>query len=370
MWTANLFQVTTGAIGPRINFESASWSISLNETESLSMDARKSDLPAVDLNYWLSPWWAGVLFMYNNEPIFAGPIVSRPTESFYTLRLECKGIRAILERRFVTVDQTDWAMLSRSKVKYTGLSLGTIAQRVVKLVQNKPGGMLPISYPIPERTSTAVDEEHQRTYAGYNLSNITADAVLTKLSGVSKGPDIMFRPRLVDGNSLTFDMIHGDEDNPTIPQTITPVWDTTPVAGRVTDLDIVTTGSYQTNRVYATGDGTNEGMLIRVATNGQPLSQGYPLLETTESYSGVITPAVIQSHADANLKANSASLNEIQLTVRADGEYPLGSFWPGHSVQLITKGWYALKDGTHNMRLLNISGTQEGNVRMSLQTER
>lgn len=370
MWTANLFQVTTGAIGPRINFTDASWSISLNDIESLSIDATKNDLPAVDLNYWLSPWWAGVLYMYNNVPIFAGPIISRPTESFNTIRLECKGIRAVLERRYVHTELIDWSLLARNKVKYTGLTYPAIAQRVVKLVQQKPGGALPISYPYPEITTTATDLTHQRTYSAYNFGSNNAHSALNELSNLTNGPDIMFRPRLIDGNSLTFDMLHGTEESPTIPQSITPVWDTTAVRGEVTDLDIVVTGTYQSTRVYATGEGTNEGTLVRVSTNGGPLSQGYPLLETTQSYTGVTQGPTLQSHADAVVKANAGSLMEIQMTVRADGEHQLGSFWPGHSVQLVTKGWLSLKDGIHNLRLLNISGTDEGNVRMSLQTER
>lgn len=370
MWTANLFQVTTGAIGPQINFDSATWSISLNETESLSIDIRKSDLPKVDLNYWLAPWWAGILYMYNGVPIVAGPIISRPAESFTSIRVECRGIRAILERRFVITEQTNWPLLPKTKILYTGLTLGTIAQRVVKVGMAKSGGSLPISFPYPERVSASVDEEHKRTYQGYNLSNITVDAVLTKLSGVTDGPDIIFRPRLVDANTLTFDMIHGDDGNPNIPQKITPIWDTTAINGKITDLDIITTGTYQTNRVFATGDGTNEGTLIRMHEDPSFLINGGPLLETTEAYEGVKTAAILQSHAVANVKSNNKKLIEIQLTVRADGEYPLGTFWPGYQTQLNIKNWLSLNDGIHNLRLLNISGTHEENIRMSLQTEK
>lgn len=371
MWTANLFQVTTGAMGPGVRFKDATWSVSLNSIESFTADISKADLPLRNLGFWLEPWWAGIVFLYDGVPVFAGPIVSRPTENFYGFRVECKGIRAIFERRFVINEQTDWTKLAASTVSYSGLTFGTIAQRVVKLSMAKPGGYLPINFPYPEQTSTAVDTEHKRTYEGYNLSNIITDSVLTKLSEVTDGPDIVFRPRLADGNSLVFDMLHGiDDSSPHIPQTHTPVWDTTAVNGAVTDLDIVTTGTHQTNRVFATGSGTNATTLIRMAQDTTPLAQGFPLLETTESYGEIKTPAVIQSHANANLKANSKKLMEIQLTVRADGEHKLGSFWPGHSVQLITKGWYSLSDGVHNLRLLNISGSEGRNVRMSLQTER
>jgi len=370
MWEASLFQTTTGAIGPRVNFKTADWSISLNEIENLSIDLTKSDLPDVDLRYWLAPWWAGILYTYDGEPIFAGPIVSRPTESFNTLRLDCRGIRAVFEHRFVHEEQTDWSLLSRQKVRYTDLTYQAIGQRVVKLAQAKPGGKLPISYPLPETTLSTPDVEHQITYSAYNLGSNTADAALDHLSALSGGPDFMFRPRLIDGNNLTFDMLHGTEDSPQIPQTSTPVWDTTAVKGEVTDLDIVVTGSYQSTRSYATGEGTNEGMLVRVATDDEPLVKGFPLLESTQSHPGVTKGPTLQSRANADVKSNAEALTEIQLTVRADGEHRLGSYWPGHTVQLVTKGWLSLEDGTHNLRLLNINGTHERNIRMSLQTER
>lgn len=370
MWEAYLFQTTTGAIGPRVNFSTASWSISLNDIESLSVDLTKASLPAVDLNYWLAPWWAGVVFIYNGTPIFGGPIVSRPTESFNTLRLDCKGIRTVFEHRFAHTEQSDWTLLARSKVFYSGLSYEGIAQRLVKLGMAKPGGLLPISFPLPEVPTTLTDVEHQKTYSAYNLGSNNVHSLLDNLSHLTNGPDIMFRPRLIDGNTLTFDMLHGSEESPTIPQKTTPIWDTTAVRGEVSDLDIVVTGTYQSTRVYATGEGTNEGTLVRVATDDGPIIKGFPMLESTENHPGVTKGPTLQSRADADVKANANSLLEIQLTVRADGEQRLGTFWPGDRVQLVTKGWLSLPDGVHNLRLLNISGTQDQSVRMSLQTER
>lgn len=308
--------------------------------------------------------------MYNGDPIFAGPIISRPTESYNTLRVDCKGIRAILEHRFVHDEMPEWSLMARGKKRFTGMTYQGIGQQVVKLVQLKPGGQLPISYPLPEGTTTATDADHQKTYSAYNLGSNNADSALTNLSNLTNGPDFMFRPRLIDGNTLTFDMLHGTEESPTIPQIKTPIWDTTAVNGEVTDLDVVVTGAYQSTRVYATGEGTNEGTLVRVATDTVPLSKGFPMLESTENHPGVTKGETLQSRADADVKSNAKALLEIQLTIRADGEHRLGTFWPGHTVQLVTKGWLSLKDGVHDLRLLNISGSQDGNVRMSLQTER
>lgn len=370
MWTAYLFQVRTGAIGPRVNFKDLTWSISLNDIESCSIDVSKADLPPLNLNYWLDPWWAGILIMWHDTPIFAGPITSRPAESFSTIRVEARGIRALLERRYTIIETTNMLDLSRSKVRHTAKDYGTVAQKIVQFALSKPGGSLPIVYPYPELSATD-DRDHDLVYSGYEGDAVNCNSILTELSQKANGPDIMFIPKLVDGNSLVWEMRHGNEADPTIPQKTSPVWDTTAANGQVTDLDIVTTGTYQANRVYVTGDGSNETTLMSVTTDSTPLANGYPLLESFKALGSVVRhPEPALSGAKAALKANAEALTEIQLTIRADGEHRLGSFWPGDEVQLITKGWLSLKDGTHRLRLLNINGSTDGNVRMSLQTER
>lgn len=372
MWTANLFQVTTGAIGPQVNFKSLTWSISLNEVESCSIDLTKADLPSINLNYWLSPWWAGILIMWNGRPIFAGPIISRPAESFTTFRVEAKGIRALFDRRFVTEELTDWnSDLSRSKVRFDGYDHGTVAQLIVKKILLKPGGNLPINFPFPEISSPVIDKEHENLYDGYNLGAINANNALNEMSNKTNGPDIMFRPRLIDGNSLVWDMMRGNESQPTIPQEITPIWDTTAENSYVTDLDIVTTGTYVTNRMFATGAGSNEYTEMNVAMDNDSLAQGYPLLEGLKALGSTVEDAApILAGAKAALETNKKSLTEIQLSVRIDGEFELGTFWPGDLCELVVTGWLSLKDGTHRLRLLNISGSNDGDVRMSLQTEK
>lgn len=368
MWTAHLYQTTSGTIGPRLNFSSLSWSMELNGVESISIGLRKSMLPQVNLSYWLAPWWAGVVLFWEDQPIVAGPILTRPNETFDTVSLTCGGIRSVLAKRLVINEQTNWDNLNKSIVSYSGLSLGTIAQRVVKQSQLKPGGSLPISFPLPEENVTN-DADHQRNYRGFNVQNINCHDVLTKLSNVINGPDIMFKPRLTSPNKLTFDMWHGTEKEPRIYQRDIPVWDTTAVNGSASELSVIVTGSYQTSRVFSTGAGQDEGVLIKVATNDIPLQLQYPLLETVINVGNSENPVVVQGYALSSLNANKLPLMEVQMTVRADGATPLGQFWPGDLVQVVTKGWLSLPDGPNQMRLLSISGGDSGDVKISLQME-
>lgn len=369
MWSAHLFQIKSGQIGPRLEFESASWAIELNGVESISIKLKKSDLPVgINLNYWLSPWWAGVVLFYNGTPIVAGPIITRPNETLDTISIGCGGIRSVLAKRLVTVEMSNWDSLNKSSVYFSGMSLGTIAKRVVTQAMSKASGALPISFALPDELATS-GTTHERTYRGFNLQNINAHDVLTKLSNVLNGPDIMFRPRLIRDNLLTFEMWTGTELQPRIYQKNTMVWDTTPAMGQVVDLSTVSTGSYQTYRTYSTGAGQDEGLLIKVNTNEGPLQAGYPMLETVVNVGNSENVDLVSSYGVSNLWANKEPLLEIQMTVRADGPIPLGGFWPGDLSKVVTKGFLSLPDGVTDMRLLSIVGDTSDSVKVSLQKD-
>lgn len=369
MWTANLFHVPTGNIGARLNFENITWSASLNATEDFSLDLKKSDLPKVDYATWLAPWFAGVVLMWDGVPIIAGPMTDRPNEDFDSVSLSCSGIRSILAKRVLVVEQSDWSKLAKSSIKYTGMSLGTIAKRAVASVLSKPGGNLPISFPIADELAVN-DVKHQRTYQGFDLQNINVDDILTKLSNVINGPDVMFKPRLIDANSLTFDMWHGTEASTRIYQNNTPVWDTTAAFGGVVGAQVVMTGAQQTSRVYSLGAGQDQGQIITVNTNSTPLAKGFPLLETVINSSNSENKTVVNEHGKSKLALNASMKQQLQMTVRADDSVNfLGTFWPGDLVKLNVTGWLSLPDGVTEYRLLNMNGDGSANVKLSLQPE-
>jgi len=366
MWTCNLFQITTGLIGPRLEFESLTWGIELNGTETWSVDLKKSDLPKVDFNYWLAPWWAGIILFYDGVPIVGGPLVNLPSESFTELKLSGLGIRGVLARRKVTneIHGTDWTSMPTLEINLFDKSLGTIAKDVVKISQMKKAGMLPISYPIPDEA-----DNHIRNYMGFNIANITTDAVLTKLANVRYGPDMLFKPRLTAVNKLTFDFWHGTKEDPRIKQFNTPTWDMTPDKGSLSGFRLTTTGAYQSFRVYSTGAGTDKGIKMDVVTNDEPLTQGFPLLETSIGTSKSEQIEVVRAHGISNLQMNSNKLQEVEMHVRTDGVIKLGSFWPGDLVYVNVKGFITLKDGYHPMRLLAMSGTDSNEIMLNLQSE-
>lgn len=366
MWTANLVNFPLGIVGPQVDFsDMPDWSVSLNNDTSVGIKVKKNSLPKVSPELWLRPWWGGVLLRWNEVPVVVGPIISRPSESFKDIQLECGSVRSFLQRRMGIVEPADWTTVAKQVTSFSGLSLGTIAMRLVHIAKNKRGGQLPISMPMYEEYTN-----HQRNYKGFNISNLDVDHLLTNLSGVINGPDIIFKPRMVTDSLFTLDMLVGSENNPRIPQARIPFWDTTSSAGDVVDMAITTTGAYMTNRVYATGAGTDEGTLIAVAENTAQLSAGYPLLETVVSHPSTeyITSVVPQAHSA--LWKDADTLREITLEVRADGLNRFGSYWPGDLIKINVHNWVTMDAGIHDCRLLTmVGGSTPSNIRLSLQLD-
>lgn len=369
-WRVFLVHFITGTIGQQVDFKDGSlnWSISLNNAETISITLKKASLPTQNRDQWLSPFWGGLLLMWNEIPVFVGPILNRPSETFDEIQVDCGSVRNILADRLGIPELSDWTKIAAATQGYSAITLATIAKQIVENCQNKPGGALPISYPLPDVTAPN-DPDHVRNYQGFNLTNIGVDKLLQDLSNVHMGPDIMFRPRLLDSSRFTLDMWTGTQYSPRIPQTKVCEWDTTAVNSDVVDLSIVSTGSYMTNRVYYAGSGTDAGTKIVMVEDLTSISSGYPLLETAYSDGTTDNTTVLTAQANSKLNMNKGMLREISFKVRADGFNRLGTFWPGDLVRIYTKGWVTLSDGAHDCRLLTMTGDSSQIVNLAMQTE-
>lgn len=363
--------------------------MTINETETLDLTLDKNSLYGLDSPNWLEPWWSGALLMWDDKPVFAGPLVSRPSEDYNQLKMAYSGLRALLAKRSCVQDMADWNDLSNpDKVKDwhyippSNTPYSTIARNVVENSLNKHGGELPIEFMVPK--STLVDPEydaaggyinpedrpHYRRYAGYAGLNNSVDNILTDLSELKNGPDIMFKPKVVtdaSGHRVVWQMWTGlNDESPEIAQSGRIVWDTTSAGGFIPDLSIRYSGKDMTNRAFAIGqNGSGGGSEIAMSEDLKKIAEGYPLLESMESFGGVDNKSRISSKAVANLTANDHARHQIEGTVRADGVNPIGTFWPGDYGILITKSWFGISDDNATAKILTVSGDLTEDIKIS-----
>jgi len=253
-----------------------------------------------------------------------------------------------------------------ANTKFRNKTFASLARMAVEISMTKHGGQLPIVFKVPITTHNdpnndipVQNRQHYRRWAGYQGMNISVDTVLTELSELENGPDILFKPKL-NGSKIFWEMWTGKNDTfPEIQNDIEPEWDTRSANGSISNLSLQYSGTKQTNRAFAIGSGSDGGQPMAMSQDLTKISAGYPLLETFETYAQFTEKGgsqTIQNKATELLRADDKPRHQLTGTVRVEGPPEVGTFWPGHYGKLITQGWYGLTNGTVRAKILSISG--------------
>lgn len=411
MWSTYFIQTTTGAIGPKIE-GTFSWSLSKDDGE-ISLTLAKSAIPTFNSNTpYLTPWWGGVVLFWNSTPIMAGPITSIPNETFNTIQVSCKSIWSILNRRTPVRDMVDWNKINTmeyrsqwSTVTPPGIKTDpktetpisqspfynkeyySMARLTVEYSLKKNGGNLPIDFsavPIvtnkqddfSDNNTTAFSDtdtsrNHFRIVKGPEL-NKTVASELKEISDKVGGPEITFRPYLNTAKqSIVWKMLSGlSESKPNIPGDNTDVWDTTAHGSDITDLSVSSSGSKMMSRVFA--QGPSNGDPINIQTNTGMLKAGYPLLESLirNKVGSKSSATDVKNLASTYLAIDSKPRRVISGTIRANSEiHPLGTYWPGDTVTIVTAGWRSFPNGIIKAKIDSMSGDSSMNISVSFAEE-
>ena len=356
-----------GARGARLDLAAeGSWEIPLNGIESFSVTVGKDQVRRLDPLWW-SPYRTSVAVSWQREDgsldaWIAGPIIGPPAETRATVTFECRGIGAVLERRVLTaqepISQSTAAQVEMmtKRLRYAGMSLGTIGQEVVKRGMAKVGGTLPIAFGSPREQGLTLNE---RTYEGHNLANNGVWKRLTELSGVRNGPDIAFRPRWNAEGWLEWVMVHGTYAQPQIAQEWSMDLDTTSSRTPVASVDVTTDASRLASRVYWTGAGEGSTTMVRVAEDRSRLADQMPILETVGSTSDSANRDLIREHAIAALAASRDVVTQINMRVDgSDQRCEIGRWRVGDAAR-VTLGdeWLTVPAGTTAKRIISAKGS-------------
>lgn len=373
-YNAYLVETVTGQVGSRLSVVgNPSWTINANEIETGSVKVLREGLRKID-RYRFDTGFGSILLTYTRTdgveiPWVAGPIESYPDESKETITFAFKGIRSLLTKRLVVPNN---ALTAKKNSVYSGLSLGSIAQEVVKLAQDRPGGSLPITFASPyEKRSGST---HTRTYEWWNLANLKAHDVLTKLSDVIDGPDIMFRPewKNPEKTHIVWAMYHGTYVQPTIAQDRVADFDLTSKDSGVVDWSLVSTGGHRTNRVWATGAGEGAGTVITYSENLGTVNRGYPFCESVISESNVTKEKItrLKDLSKSEVNKNQKMIDQLSLTIAIDHrKNPFGSWFVGDSINVTLKDSFIIPDGTRRMYVIGASGGDAGKITLELQED-
>ena len=311
----------------------------------------------------------GIMLLWDGVPIAGGPIGSPVEASLTEVRVMVDSLGALFARRHVVPEQSYGAA---RQLHWKNLTLGSIAARVVGQGMAKPAGALPIDFP-PDKQGG-----HERTFQGFNVANLDVRGVLAKLANVEQGPDIQFRPKIIDETRFGWDLLTG---NPHLGQSTIHDWEQG--SPDVLTVDALLSAEFVAHRVYAVGGESD--VSTPVLRRDIRVPDGWPLLErvvtdTDISYtppregSKRAEPTKLELEmqrlrAEARLRAlanaHLARFPLLQVTARVRaGVNRLGEFWPGEVARFAIHDHPLITPGVHDLRILSMRVDETGVIDM------
>lgn len=282
----------------------------------------------------------------------AGPIWAWDYTHGGMLQVKATGMWSLFDHRFVMAAIASG--FPSWEVTYTGLSLGTIAKRLVQIALSQVGGDLPIVLPAD------VAGTHERTYRGHELGTVRER--LEQIMGVEGGPDIAFEPRLTE-DRLGVEWVMRVGDPLLSQQGDDHVWDARVPHSGVGGLSVQRDAGELAQRAWATGAGMDESLLMARSTDVALLDAGFPLMETSVQRSTVEHQPTLQSWAEATRRAKARPWQTWTADIAADapGVPRLGSYRPGDWARVWVPSDHALlgallPEGFHRARVMSVSG--------------
>lgn len=381
-WQAYVCDTMTGLLDVPIDLPSFRWSVSVSNS-SLST-TRDKGTESTEASGMQLPWGSipantagarermlassrrALVLMWDDVPVVFGAIGDR-TDTWVDTSFSLRSVTDILSTRYViregvygtgtTIsDSGDTkgqkiTSVTTDSIHWSGLSLRAIACRAIQQATSKPGGTLPIDLPYLNEKG-----QHERTYDGFDVQNLSCADVLKKISNVSGGPDITFRPYMADADHVRLRVEAGSDSEPSLSQSgPVPMLTAFPGGGTLQDVKVSYLGP--TMRVYGYGSGQDKAQLAHLSQDISLCQQAdpWPLSETVVGFTDDDTAALVKNHTDGRLNAVRHPVCQIQGTVALD-DASLGEMWPGYLVDLDLSDYPSLPDGTYHLRLMEMTG--------------
>lgn len=355
-------ELRTGRRLTQLPVSAGSWSTVLNEPGEITVTIPLGDQSVsrrAEILAQLEPTRCFLAVQVGDAIVEAGPIWSHDFDGDSgQLTVKALGLGSLWDHRLVVKVLTSGQTYQGTSLSWSGLSLGTIAKRLVSTAMSHTGGSLPLILP-PDETGT-----HERTYPGYELASLGQR--LEELVNVEGGPDIAFDPRLTtDRLGVEWVMRTGTAADPLLHQGGGQawVWDTAAPRWPGGQVSVTVDATQRVNRAFAMGDGFETSLLLATAQDASQWSRGYPLLEATSTHSTVTRQATLAGHARAMIDQGSAPWTTWKLrattgsVVVGDGNVVRAGDWCAIH---IPAGHMYLREGVYRSRLGRMTGDAEG----------
>lgn len=311
-------------------------------------DALVSNLGYMDLTAPVKRTW---VLSWDKKAVYAGHVWVRDYDrDAATMVVTLGDVWSMLAGR-LALDRGA-ANIATSKLAWSGLSLATIAKKIVQSGMTLPSNdwQLPIVYD-PDVAGGA-----SKTYYGYEFPRVTD--VLDELMKADGGPDIDFVPQWTDEAvpRLQWVMRAGNLTAGTWEWNITaPKSDATGVRWKE-----------DASKVATSVIGRGEGSEIKVMHSRRQVdSLGYAVerVEATQ----LKTQPEVDAFAQSMVNTYQTPTQQFGMSILASGRVPVTDLQLGGRVRLLSSGDPVIPDGTHVNRLVQFSGSLAEKVSLGFQ---
>ena len=370
---------------------SGPWDDRLHVAETLSVvaDLNDVDVQALDLDNSASVAHSVLAVIENQTVMAAGPIWTRNYDrAARTMKLNASGMASLFDHRLIlpllaqTIGTDQWTVPDPADATktipnpllstvYNGISLGTMAKRLVQQARTWTGGNVPIVFQADEADSRT------ETYLGSDFKPVWE--AITDFMNRDDGIEVNFLPRLTsDGQGLEWLLQTGTVAQPLITSPSQVFWDVTVPESPVSNLTIAEDGSKMGSIGWVPGGGQNDVVEVGRSYDPSLLASNYPLLDVLDSsHSDASVPATLNSYA-TNLTVAGRGPSEVwSFTVEAypvdeDGKPAgptVGDYAVGDFLVLYFAPWDPVNNigdplkkagGEFIMRIIGLSGDEKG----------
>lgn len=388
MWIPYLGDTMTGLLDCPIDIPSFSWMLTVSDS---SLSTTKDRGVGEDESTGLTIPWSAipgvtaaqrsssisslrrciVLFWKDDEnpnspgiPVLFGAIGQR-TDSLLDTSFDLMSVYSLLQNRYAVKEGTYGKGVNGttdSSIRLEKLSYRGIASNLGMLCTNsKPGGELPIDWTYLNEAGNKA-----REYSGFDIQNNACADLLTNLTNLIGGPDMQFRPYLLDNSHVRIQFVAGSDGEQRLGQNVVHRLTSFPGGGTLQNIQIDRDGPV--SRVYSSGSGTDKAQLCYLAEDLSLVSKSdpYPLIEMVYSDSDTDNLSILKDHAESRLDANCVPIMQIsgEIDFNDEGVPSPGSIWPGEMVDLAIDGFPTLPDGVYRMRLMYMSGNESNRAKV------
>jgi len=232
---------------------------------------------------------------------------------------------------------------------FTAQTWPQIVKGLLQQRATRPGGALPLVY-----GADGVGA-HDKTYDAASFK--TVGEALQDLTKLVDGPEIEFKPQIVD-NKLRWLVRVGDDAQRELKSQTVHLFDFTARKRSVQGLTTKSSGRELASEVWGTGGRQASKALFSLAASSRLLDAGFPRMELMSSaHSTVVEQPTLDKYTQQDLALASAPLEWWSFEFHADQQPRLADVSVGDMCVVRIRNNRYLPDGEHVRRIVGMSGS-------------